>query len=131
MLWTKDSDLELFLAFYDKSGIPIDVTKEWLSMEVKVGRALFDADSNPLKEVVDEETGETTVGEFTNCYITTYDGEVGIMVVIPSDSLDFGTVYVRSCVHEANEHYPDGYKDVWNVWIPMDLAIVTEKGLNQ
>ncbi len=131
MLWTRDSDLELFLAFYDKSGIPVDVTKEWLSIEVKVGRALFAADSNPLKEVEDEETGEITVGEFTNCYLTTYDGDDGIMVVIPADTLDFGTVYVRSCAHEPSDKFPDGYREVWNVWLPIDLAIVTEKGLNQ
>lgn len=119
MLWTKDSDLELFVTLTDRDGEYIDVGQNWISLEVKVGRTLFAADSNPLTD------------SFTNCYLKLYDGVVGIVVVIPSESLDFGTVYIRSCTHEVNEHYKDGYKDVWCNWMPMDLAIVTEKGINQ
>ena len=130
MLWSRDSDLELFVAFYDKEGVPVSVTENWLTLEIKVGRALFKADSNPLVDVEGED-GEITHGKFENCYIAEHEGDEGLMVVIPPLSLDFGTVYMRSCVHEPNEHFPDGYKDVWNVWLPIDLAIVTEKGLNQ
>lgn len=128
-LWTKDSDLELFTTFTDRNGDLIDVMSNWFTIEVKVGKTLFKADSNPLAEV-EGENGEITHGSFENCYITTKEGVNGIMVVIPSESLDFGTVYIRTCTHEVNEHYEDGYKDVWSIWTPCDLAVITEKGFN-
>lgn len=128
-LWTKDSDLEIFTTFSDRNGDAIDVNSNWLTIEIKVGKALFKADSNPLKEV-EGENGETSYGVYEHCYITTKEGVNGIMVIIPSESLDYGTVYIRTCVHEPNEHYEDGYKDVWSIWMPCDLAVVTEKGFN-
>lgn len=130
MLWTKDSDLELFVTFTDRNGDNIDVTSNWVSVEVKVGKTLFKADSNPLAQI-EGENGEIINGFYENCYITTKEGVNGIMVVIPSESLDFGTVYIRTCTHEVNAHYQDGYKDVWTIWMPCDLAIITEKGFNQ
>ena len=129
MLWTKDSDLELFVTFTDRDGENIDVTSNWISVEVKVGKTLFRAESNPLAQV-EGEGGEIVNGSYENCYVTTKEGVNGIMVVIPSESLDFGTVYIRTCTHEVNAHYEDGFKDVWTIWQPVDLAIITEKGFN-
>lgn len=129
-LWTKDSDLELFVTLTDRDGDYIDVTSNWISIEVKVGKMLFKAESNPLAQVEGED-GEITSGTYENCYITTREGVNGIMVVIPSESLDFGTMYIRTCTHEVNEHYEDGFKDVWSIWMPTDMAIITEKGFNQ
>ena len=130
MLWTKDSDLELFVTLTDRDANTIDVTSNWISIEVKVGKMLFKAESNPLARL-EGENGEIVEGSYENCYITSAQGKNGIMVVIPSESLDFGTMYIRTCTHEVNEHYPDGFKDVWSIWLPCDLAIITEKGFNQ
>lgn len=130
MLWTRDSDLELFAVLTDVNGDLIDVDLNWISIEIKVGKKLFKADSNPLA-VVTNEAGEVEQGVWENCYITTKDGEKGIMVVVPSESLDFGTVYMRTCTHQPDEHFKDGYKDIWTIWMPCDLAIITEKGFNQ
>jgi hypothetical protein len=126
MLWTKDSDLEMFVTMTDFHGELIDVDLNWLSIEIKVGKSLFKADSNPMAIV----NGEAEQGVFKNCYITTVHDEKGIMVVVPADTLDFGTVYMRSCVHVPDAHFEDGYKDVWTIWMPCNLAITTEKGFN-
>ena len=119
MLWTRDSDLELFVTLTDVNGEYIDVYSNWVTIEVKVGKKLFKAESKPQEET------------FENCYITFENDANGIMVVIPSESLDFGTVYIRSCMHVESEHYADGYRDVWSIWMPINLAIITEKGFNQ
>lgn len=121
MILSKDSDLELQVQPIDFEGLMIDVTRNWLTIEVKVGKTLFTAES----EKPNEEDPESPI--FENCYIDDH----ALICVIPSGTLDFGTVYIRCCVHEPNEHFADGYKDVWTAWQPIDLAITTEKGINQ
>ena len=121
MILSKDSDLELQVSPIDYEGLPIDVTRNWLTIEVKVGKSLFTAESDKPN---DEDPSEPI---FENCYIE----DSAIVCVIPAGTLEFGTVYIRCCVHEVNEHFKDGYKDVWTAWQPIDLAITTEKGINQ
>ena len=130
MLWTKDSDLEMFVTLTDKNGDYIDVTSNRISIEIKVGKTLFRAESDPLGTYVGE-NGESMSGVFDNCYIAYVDDVAGIMLIIPSETLDFGTVYIRTCIHQVNQHFPDGYRDVWSIWMPCDLAVITEKGFNQ
>ena len=122
MILSRDSDLELQVSPIDFEGFPIDVQRNWLTVEVKVGKSLFKAESNMPDNEGDE--GDTI---YENCYL---DGN-HLVLIIPSYTLDFGTVYIRACVHEPNEHFPDGYKEVWTAWQPIDLAITTEKGINQ
>lgn len=50
---------------------------------------------------------------------------VGDVIPVPSDlfSEECGTVYIRSCLSEPNENFPDGIKHTYSEWTKTPLKL--------